>query len=151
MPSQKSSAKGSKKKSRGYSGKSKYRSKLEERVASALGRHWEYEAKDAVTSYTLSFDYLPDFYQYVDYGEGDVVKYKIEVKGYFRPGDIKKYAGVIKAIQATKDEVLIFVFDDPNKPVRKGAKMTMAQWAEKHEVMWFAANDIHSLKKFLSV
>ena len=133
----------SKKRSR-KSTTSKYRSKLEERVADALGKTWEYEAKDSVTSYTLTFDYLPDFYR-----KHKGCEYLIEVKGYFRPGDIKKYTGVIKALEGESTKEIIFVFSDPHKPVRKNARLTMAKWAEKHDVMWFAANDIHSLKEYI--
>ena len=63
----------------------------------------------------------------------------IEVKGYFRPGDTAKY----KAIRACyPDERLIMCFSHPHKPVRKGAKLTMAQWAEKEGWEWTTPNTI---------
>ena len=94
--------------------------------------------------YYLKFDYLPDFYYENKLG----YTFLIEVKGYFRPGDIKKYAGVANALRNDEVRELVFLFADPNKPVRKGAKLTMAKWAEKHGCAWFATDDIHSLKEY---
>ncbi len=103
----------------------KYRSKLEERVADALDEDWEYEPFSA--PYTTKRKYTPDF----------VLDCKqetwIEVKGYFRPGDTAKY----KAIRSDYPDIrLIMCFSHPQKPVRKGAKLTMAQWATKEGWDW---------------
>lgn len=123
---------------------SPFRSKLEARVAADLGRQWEYEKKEEMVSYQLTFDYLPDFSMESKLG----YTYLVEVKGYFRPGDIKKYAGVAKALREQDNKELVFVFADPFKPVRKGAKLTMAGWAEKHGCAWFHANALSELKRY---
>lgn len=124
---------------------SKYRSKLEQKVAADLGKKYEYESKDGIISYTLVFDYLPDFYRNVG-----VKEYLIEVKGFFRPGDSKKYVGVINACKADplKKEI-IFLFANPYRPVHKGGKLTYADWADKHDVMWFATSNVHDLKQYI--
>ena len=71
-------------------------------------------------------------------------KIHIEVKGVFRPGDISKYLA-IKASMHPKEE-LVFVFSNPNKKVRKGAKLSMGQWAEKNGFRWFGVNDLHKVR-----
>lgn len=96
----------------------KYKSKMEQRVGAKLGRSWEYEPKRY--PYTMERNYVPDF-----------VKDKtwIEVKGFFRVGDVAKY----KAIRASNPHNrLIFVFSDPKKKVRKGSKINMGEWATKN-------------------
>ena len=105
----------------------KYKSKLEIRVADVLGETWEYEP--GRYEYTITKKYIPDFVRPNSCGYPEW----IEVKGYFRPGDTQKY----KAIREYyPDHRLIFVFDKPFNKVRKGAKITMAQWAEKNGWEW---------------
>ena len=95
-----------------------YRSKLEERVAEVLYNDWQYEP--ASYDYVISRRYTPDFVRPNTCGYPEW----IEVKGYFRPGDTAKY----KAIRTYyPDHRLIMCFSHPHKPVRKGAKLTMAQ------------------------
>lgn len=112
----------------------KYRSKLEKVVAEALGKSWDYEP--FMLEYTQVKGYLPDF------GNNRVI---VEVKGFFRPGDISKYKAVAKAA-SVQGYYFCMVFADPNKPVRKGAKLTMAQWAMKNEISWYGVGNIHELK-----
>jgi hypothetical protein len=102
--------------------KPKYRSAFEEKVANVLPPWYEYEAHRF--NYTVKRQYVPDF------TDDDIW---IEVKGFFRAGDVAKY----KAIRHDHPEKrLMFVFSNPNKKVRKGAKMSMAQWAEKNGWEW---------------
>lgn len=104
----------------------KYRSKLEERVADILDGEWEYESVKA--PYIIQRTYSPDFV----WTDG-TDEFWIEVKGYFRVGDTAKY----KAIRKCHPDVrLIFCFSHPHQPVRKGAKLTMAGWAEKEGWGW---------------
>lgn len=93
----------------------KYRSKFEENVAGKLDDAWEYEKHRF--PYTTHRVYVPDFV-YEDTW--------IEVKGYFRAGDVAKYKAVAKS---NPDKRLIFVFSNPAKKVRKGAKLSMGEWA----------------------
>lgn len=102
--------------------KPKYRSDFEANVASVLPPWYEYEGHRF--KYTIDRKYVPDFICENTW---------IEVKGYFRVGDTAKY----KAIrQSHPDKRLIFIFSNPNKKVRKNAKMSMADWADKNGWEW---------------
>lgn len=115
--------------------KQKYRSKLESVVAKNLGKDWAYEPESV--SYVVERNYIPDFVK------GNIC---IEVKGYFRVGDQPKYIGVNNALKEQGRE-LVFILSDPNKPVRKGAKLTMAKWCEKHSIRYYSVDAIKELKK----
>ncbi len=108
----------------------KYRSKFEENVGEVLGNSWQYEASKY--EYSVPRKYIPDF------EKGDTW---IEVKGYFRAGDVAKY----KAIRSDHlDKRLVLVFSDPNKKVRKGAKLTMGDWGYKNNWEWTTLKEIQS-------
>ena len=105
----------------------KYRSKLEGRVALSLDKSWEYESVSV--DYTVEHTYTPDF------SRGKV---HIEVKGFWRPNDLKKYIAINNALKSEGEE-LVFVFSNPSKPQRRGAKMTMADWCDKHKIRYCSA------------
>ena len=106
----------------------KYRSKFEESVAKVLDDDWEYESKRV--PYNQPRKYTPDFVK------GDTW---IEVKGYFRVGDTAKY----KAIRKSHPDVkLVFLFSNPDKKVRKGAKLTMGAWAEKNDWEYITLDEL---------
>ena len=107
----------------------RFRSKLEAKVAPLLGADWEYE-KTRV-KYTVAHTYTPDF------TKGHLV---VEVKGYFRPGDQRKYLAINEEIRRDGKE-LVFIFSNPNKPVRKGAKLTHGKWCDKHGIAYYAVAD----------
>ncbi len=111
----------------------KFRSKLEAKVDHLLGGKWGYEERKI--SYTMERTYVTDF------TNGNLV---LEVKGFFRPGDQAKY----KAIRDCLDESdeLIFVFPDPNKPVRRGAKLTLGKWCERNNIRY---TSVAKLKDFI--
>jgi len=69
----------------------------------------------------------------------------LELKGFFRTGDTMKY----KAIRDCTDTELIFVLSDPNKKLRKGAKMTMGQWCEKEGFKHYTLTDFDKLMKYV--
>ena len=95
-----------------------YRSKFEQNVAELLPAEWEYEPERF--PYTMTRKYVPDFVLEDTW---------LEVKGYFRAGDVGKY----KAIRVSNPDIkLVFVFSNPMKKVRKGAKLTMGDWATKN-------------------
>ena len=80
--------------------------------------------------YIVERKYVPDFVN------GNAW---IEVKGYFRAGDVSKY----KAIRKSNPDVrLIFVFSNPNKKVRKGAKLSMGEWAVKNDWEYTTLNEL---------
>ena len=100
-----------------------YRSKLEERVAKTLPDA-EYEPWQI--DYTVPHKYTPDFV------EGHIV---YEVKGFFRTGDQQKYIAISKHLYI-KGYIFKFILSHPDKPVRKGTKLSMSKWCEKHSIPW---------------
>ena len=70
----------------------------------------------------------------------------IECKGYFRQGDTLKY----KSIRDCCDKELIFVLSDPFKKVRKGAKITMAQWCDKEGFKYFTVQQKDELMDYVT-
>jgi len=88
--------------------------------------------------YIISRSYRPDF---VDPSG----LYLIECKGYFRDGDTKKYTSIRDSLPEGQE--LIFVLMQPNKKIRKGAKMTMSQWCDKEGILWY---NIETLQELIS-
>jgi len=109
---------------------SKFRSKLEQKASLLLGEEWEYEP------YTIPFT-MRRLYK-TDFCKGDIM---IEVKGFFRPGDQAKYLAVRDSLEDGKE--LVFVFANPDKKVRKGAKSTMADWCERHGFRYYGINELN--------
>ena len=104
--------------------KSKFRSTFEEDVAKIL-KGFDYEP--FTVPYTIERNYRPDF---VHRSSGVLV----ECKGFFREGDTKKYTSIRDSLP--EDQQLVFVLMQPNKKIRKGAKMTMSQWCDKEGILW---------------
>ena len=115
--------------------KSTFRSTFEEDVAKILK---EFNYEPFTVPYTISRSYRPDF---VD-ASG---LYLIECKGYFRDGYTKKYTSIRDSLP--EEQELIFVLMQPNKRIRKGAKMTMAQWCDKEKILWY---NIETLQELIS-
>ena len=115
--------------------KSTFRSTFEEDVAKILQ---EFDYEPFTIPYTISRSYRPDF---VDVSG----LYLIECKGYFRDGDTKKYTSIRDSLPEGQE--LIFVLMQPNKRIRKGAKMTMAQWCDKEKILWY---NIETLQELIS-
>jgi len=115
--------------------KSPFRSTFEEDVAKILK---EFNYEPFTVPYTISRSYRPDF---VDTSG----LYLIECKGYFRDGDTKKYTSIRDSLPEGQE--LIFVLMQPNKRIRKGAKMTMAQWCDKEKILWY---NIETLQELIS-
>ena len=115
--------------------KSPFRSTFEEDVAKILK---EFNYEPFTVPYTISRSYRPDF---VDPSG----LYLIECKGYFRDGDTKKYTSIRDSLPEGQE--LIFVLMQPNKKIRKGAKMTMSQWCDKEGILWY---NIETLQELIS-
>ena len=113
--------------------KSIFRSKFEETVAKVL-RGFEYEP--ITIPYVINRNYRPDF---VHAATGTIV----ECKGFFRDGDTKKYTSVRDSLP--KGQQLVFVLMHPNKKIRKGATMTMAEWCDKEGIMWYTIDTLQEL------
>ena len=110
----------------------KFRSKLEERVATLLeqlGISYEYETENL--SYTIEHTYTPDFvlpnYIY------------LETKGYWDAADRRK---VLAVKRDNPDVDLRMVFQSPYNTISKKSKTTYAIWCEKHEIPWTAYHEI---------
>lgn len=113
-----------------------YRSGLEKTFATVVPKgEFEYEPFDV--PYVVYRKYKPDFVH--------TSGIMIECKGYFRAGDTLKY----KSIRDTVDAELVFVLSDPNKKVRKGSKMTMAQWCEKEKFKYFSVSEVEELMNYV--
>jgi len=115
--------------------RSKFRSTFEEDVSKILK---EFNYEPFTIPYTIARSYRPDF---VDVSG----LYLIECKGYFRDGDTKKYTSIRDSLPEGQE--LIFVLMQPNKRIRKGAKMTMAQWCDKEKILWY---NIETLQELIS-
>ena len=110
-----------------------YRSGLERKFAELTPRRrYLYEPYDV--PYVMHRKYKPDF---VDKKTGDY----IETKGFFRTGDTQKYTSIRDSIKPIK---LIFVLSDPDKKLRKGAKMTMGQWCDKEGFEFYTVDEYMS-------
>ena len=111
---------------------SKYRSKLEERLATlltTLGISYEYESEKV--SYTIQHHYTPDFvlpnHLY------------LEAKGYWDAADRRKILAVKKD---NPDMDLRMVFQAPYNTISKKSKTTYAMWCEKHDIPWTSYHNI---------
>lgn len=111
----------------------KYRNKFEENAAEVLGDLCRYEPKQV--PYTVHRNYIPDFV-----GMRGNTEVLIEAKGFFRVGDVQKYKAIRDSID--KSQELIFLLYNPNKKLRKGSKMTMAEWCSKEKIKWYVLGDI---------
>lgn len=77
-------------------------------------------------NYTLSRRYTPDFT--ITWPSGRTAY--IEVKGYLRPEDRAK----LLAVKRDNPEIDLRIVFGRDNPIRKGAKLTYSQWAEKHNI-----------------
>ena len=112
---------------------SKYRSKLEEKVADLLQNldvTFEYETTKV--AYQIQHVYTPDF----------LLPNKhllLECKGYWDAADRRK----IKTVKEQNPDLdLRMVFQSPYNRISKKSKTTYAQWCEKHNIPWTHFHDI---------
>lgn len=113
-----------------------YRSGLEKKFAELTPRGM-FKFEPFTIPYTIERNYKPDFV---------FDDYLIECKGYFRVGDTQKYTSIKRCLMFQE---LIFVLSDPNKKLRKGAKMTMGQWCDKEGFKYFTLQTIDDLLKYI--
>ena len=117
---------------------STFRSTFEEDVSKIL-KDFDYEP--FTVPYTIERTYRPDF---VHSASGVLV----ECKGYFRDGDTKKYTSVRDSLPTGQQ--LVFVLMQPNKKIRKGAKMTMSQWCDKEGILWYSLDTLQELIDYVT-
>jgi hypothetical protein len=118
--------------------KSRFRSTFEDDVSKVLK---EFDYEPFTIPYTISRSYRPDF---VD-SSG---LFLVECKGYFRDGDTKKYTSIRDSLPEGQE--LVFVLMQPNKKIRKGAKMTMSEWCDKEGLLWYTIDTLQELIRYVS-
>lgn len=106
-----------------------FRSKFEERVwgliPDGLRKKVIYEPKDGKLPYVLNLNYLPDFI--LPNG------IHVETKGKLTTEDRRKMI----AVKAANPNIEIrFVFQRAKNALRKGAKTTYAEWADRYGFKW---------------
>jgi hypothetical protein len=111
--------------------KSTFRSTFEEDVSKIL-KGFDYEP--FTIPYTIERNYRPDF---VHHASGVLV----ECKGYFRDGDTKKYTSIRDSL--SREQELVFVLMQPNKKIRKGAKM-------KEGILWYNIDTLQELIDYVA-
>ena len=111
---------------------SKFRSKLEEKVADLLSHldvKYEYETKKI--PYVIQHNYTPDFIL-----PNSVI---LECKGYWEPADRRK----IKQVKKDNPDLdLRMVFQAPYNTISRKSKTTYAQWCEKLDIPWTSFQNI---------
>ena len=119
-----------------------FRSEFEKDVAKQL-QPFGFSYEPFQVDYIIPRKYTPDFV----YERGDKT-YLIECKGYFRAGDTQKYRSVKNCL--AENEELIFVLMKPNQKVSKSTKNTMAEWCDKHEILWYNIDTLQELVGYVS-
>jgi len=96
--------------------------------------------------YIIAHKYSPDF---LFINKKGIYVY-LEVKGYFQDShELLKYPWIKKALSVGAE--LVFVFENPNKPIhfkakrKDGTKMTHAEWAEKNGFRWFDTTNLEGI------
>lgn len=113
----------------------KYRNNFEKTAGLLLKDHCKYEPEKV--PYVVHRNYIPDFVGRNNKNRIDIL---VEAKGFFRVGDTQKYKAIRDSLPKKKQ--LVFLLYNPNKKLRKGSKMTMAEWCEKEKFKWYTLEDI---------
>ena len=121
---------------------SNFRSGFEEDVAKQL-QPFGFSYEPFQVDYIIPRKYTPDFVY-----EKNGRTYLIECKGYFRAGDTQKYRAISKCLPEAQE--LIFVLMKPNQKVSKSTKLTMAEWCDKHNILWYNIDTLKELVDYVS-
>lgn len=109
--------------------KTRYRSKLEERVADQLeAASIPFEYETVKLKYTVparSATYKPDF---------KINDIFIETKGWMRSAAERQKMILVK--QEHPDLDIRMVFQNAKNPIYKGSQTTYAKWADDHGIKW---------------
>lgn len=123
-----------------------FRSGSEARLAGELkdlGVPYEFETTHI--EYTTSHTYTPDFVVLNDAGERVV----LEVKGYWDSQDRRK---ILTVVEGNPGLNLWMIFDNSNKPIRKGSPTSYADWCDKKGIKYLcrkAWDFVEDLKQIL--
>lgn len=105
---------------------------MEQEVAQQLGSKWNYEPWNI--NYYILKNYTPDFVN-------EEKKIVIEVKSFFRWNQERQYLFVKDQVEKHGYEY-IMALEFPQRKLRKGAKITIAEWCDKHDIRWIATKDL---------
>ena len=119
-----------------------FRSEFERDVATQL-QPFGFSYEPFQIPYVIERKYTPDFVY-----ELNGRTYLIECKGYFRAGDTQKYRSIANCLGS--DQELIFILMKPNQKVNKSTKLTMAEWCDKHEILWYNIDTLKELVDYVS-
>ena len=119
-----------------------FRSEFEKDVATQL-QPFGFSYEPYQIPYVIERKYTPDFVY-----EQNGRTYLIECKGYFRAGDTQKYRSIANCLGS--DQELIFILMKPNQKVSKSTKNTMAEWCDKHEILWYNIDTLKELVDYVS-
>ena len=119
-----------------------FRSEFERDVATQL-QPFGFSYEPYQIPYVIERKYTPDFVY-----ESNGRTYIIECKGYFRAGDTQKYRSIANCLGS--DQELIFILMKPNQKVSKSTKNTMAQWCDKHNILWYNIDTLKELVDYVS-
>ena len=72
----------------------------------------------------------------------------LSAKDIFDAGDTQKYRAISQCLPDTQE--LIFVLMKPNQKVSKSTKLTMAEWCDKHEILWYNIDTLKELVDYVS-
>lgn len=120
----------------------KYKSKLEESLATSELKEYDYEPVGSGVDYQILRIYFPDFIH------PDQPNVLVEAKGYFRDGfaDCKKYLSVIRD---NKEKELVFIFPNPEKKAygqckkrADGTYLSLGEWCKSHNILYFKVGDV---------
>ena len=121
------------------SASSNFRSEFENTVNTQLN-HEGFTYETEKIQYNIPRVYTPDFV----HASGVLV----ECKGFFREGDTQKYKSIVNCLPDHRE--LVFVLMKPNQKVRKGTKLTMAEWCEKHGIKWYSLDTLEELVSYVN-
>lgn len=105
----------------------KYRSKFEQRVAADFAKRGvDVEYESTSFAYLVTRKYKPDFKP-----KKPAVRWILEVKGYFTPGDRAKTLAVLAQHPGLD---LRFCFQNSKNRLSKESKTTYGDWCNKHGI-----------------
>jgi len=117
-----------------------YDSGFEETLHKGILKRWK--CHPGKVPYVVEKNYIPDFIR-----EIDGVRYLLEAKGRFWDhAEYSKYVHIAKCLPEGVE--LIFVFQDPDKPMpgakkrADGTKLSHGEWATKRGFRWFTENTL---------
>lgn len=116
--------------------KSKYKSKLEDKMAQLLSLMkvgFVYEDKDKVLPYEIP---ASKHKYYPDWCVGDMI---LETKGLWDNEDRNK---ILYVLQQHPGIDLRMVFENPKLPIYKGSKTTYGDWCDKKGIKWGTIADV---------